>query len=230
LKYLTHASINNKISKEVITNFYEFGYFRKESIIDTYIKLAKSSEEILNVKKAFSAFEVIEKIRNDIVDLYKKSSEILDAYNSIKKNIDDFEQNVLQQVNSFTTKIEGLSAIRQHNIESISKECSTRYQEMQEYMELLGVTLDENIHTIAELRTSYHQLAVRDTTTSDTSPLSHLAPDTTNNVSVMVSPTTTPPIERCDDFLQYRLLPALAAWVPDIRLHWAELFHHAVRA
>jgi len=40
----------------------------------------------------------------------------------------------------------------------------------------------------------------------------------------------TPAVQNCPDFLAQRLLPALAAWLPDMTFSWAELFHHAVRA
>src|SRR5215813_13291947 len=37
LKYLIYASYNNKISQETIQKFYDFGYFNKEKIVDSYI-------------------------------------------------------------------------------------------------------------------------------------------------------------------------------------------------
>jgi hypothetical protein len=254
LKYLIYANFNNKIDKETIQKTYEFGYFQKEASIDSYIELARDTENIESNKAILSILEVIEKIKNDIVDLHRKNSEILNVHNSIKRKIDDSESKILQKTNDFLNKIdqnmlaikdlekrltfiesisktiEDLRTAYQQDIERISNECATRFREMQEYIDLLGATLDENSHNIAELRTSHHQLTVRDAPTADANLPSPLALNTTSNASAVISPATTPPIERCDDFLQYRLLPALAAWVPDMTRRWAELFHHAIRA
>jgi len=78
-----------------------------------------------------------------------------------------------------------------------------------------------------------HQLATRDILTSELAAVinapSSLVPKSTNISSAIVSPTTSP-IQDCNTFLQNRLLPALALWMPDIILLWAELFHHAIWA
>src|SRR5262249_49776006 len=121
----------------------------------------------------------------------------------------------------------------QKNIEGISQEYVTRFREIQEDIELLGTTVDENSHNITELRASYHQLATKDTRASEpvavTKAPASLVPNSTNTISATVSPTT-PPIQHCRTFLQDRLLPILAEWMPDITLPWAELLHHAIRA
>jgi hypothetical protein len=54
----------------------------------------------------------------------------------------------------------------------------------------------------------------------------------THAVYIPPSPITlhTPSIQRCQDFVRDRLLPALAEWLPDVRTPLAELFHHAIRA
>jgi hypothetical protein len=146
--------------------------------------------------------------------------------------IDDIKKQ-LALIENFTKTIEDACKTHQKNIEGISKEYDTRFREMQDYIDLLGTTIDENSRNIAELRVPYHQLATRDIPTAEpttvTNAPSSLAADATNIISAIVSPTT-PPIQDCNTFLQNRLLPALAAWMPDITLLWAELFHHAVRA
>ena len=166
----------------------------------------------------YSESEILQKI----TDSSTKIDQNLLAINNLETR--------LTYIENLSKTIEDLHMVHQQNMETISNECATRYREMQEYVERLGATLDENGHNIAELRTSYYQLALKDLPTPDAKPPSPLIPDTTNNASAGVSPITTPSIKCCDDFLQYRLFPALDAWVPDMTLRWAELFHHAVRA
>lgn len=63
LKYLTYASFNNKISQEVVRKFYEFGYFKKENIIDSYIHLANSTNDIEKNKTISLNFELMREQR-----------------------------------------------------------------------------------------------------------------------------------------------------------------------
>jgi hypothetical protein len=258
VKYLTYASFNNKISQEVVRKFYEFGYFKKENVIDSYVYLANSIDDIEKNKTILSALEMTEKIKNDITYLERKNREIIETQDTVKNKVENFGSLIFQQKNDFTKKIEGLSlnllgvedlgkrlmhiedfvktiehacAVHQQSIESISEEYVTRFLEMQEYIDLLGTTADENSRNIAELRAFYHQLVARGIPAAEpvTITNSSLALDATNTISARVSPTT-PPIEDCRTFLQNRLLPALVAWMPDMTLLWAELFHHTVRA
>ena len=258
-KYLTHASFNNIISQEVIKKFYEFGYFKQENIISSYIHLAHSIHDIAKNKNMSSSLEMIENIQHDIASLHKKSAEIIKIHEDMQNKVSDFESILSQQKNDLIIKIEDLSLhllgtdniekrlirvedvtktiehvceSQQQNTKSISNECTAQLRDMQEYLELLGTTVDEHSHNMAELHASYHQLVSNTVSASELTPgaytHSSLVPGTPKKISALVSPTTLPILDG-HIFLQHRLLPALAAWMPEMTLLWAELFHHALQ-
>ena len=110
LKYLTYASFNNKINKELIKKFYEFGYFKKDNVIDSHIKIANSLNDIENNRAIFSALGIIEKIKIDTESLEKKSSEIVATYETTKNEVEKFYSVIHQQRNELIERIEDLSS------------------------------------------------------------------------------------------------------------------------
>jgi hypothetical protein len=244
-RYLTIASLKGAISQEIIQRFYAFGYFQQDKVIECYISLARSEQEIKqrsnivrelhsldDMRKEFQLFpQKIEKILDEkhftkdldsLNESLKKLDEKISALQkkihrlpNLSYNIDYFEKHMTELDNSLENSIHE----QQHIIEKIAN----KTQKNTEDIELLSVMTNDINRTLEELRSSWRPLP-----TAPLVPLALSDPLASDLHDLERASPTTPPIHHCDEFLRHRLLPTLEAWLLDITPRWTELFHHAV--
>ncbi|MGE3541468.1 MAG: hypothetical protein AB7N91_29050 [Candidatus Tectimicrobiota bacterium] len=244
-RYLAVASIKGAINQEIIQKFYSFGYFQKDSIIESYIYLARSSLEIQQKNNLIDALKSFEHMRREFQLFSQEIGKILDGkhFSEILKPLEDslksyeekvcYIQNIISdlliipsQISSFEKNLTALDKSIGHTLQEqqgIIEKIINNIQKQAEDIELLSVMADDGTRALEELRSSWPSLSTTPLvplTSPDTVPsgLHHLE---------SVSPTT-PPIYHCDEFLRHRLLPTLETWLPEITPRWAALFHHAV--
>lgn len=246
-RYLTSASIKGSISQEIIQRFYEFGYFREDKVIELYISLARSKREIQQKNDLIKELKSIEDVRREFQSLRQKMDTLLSekySQNELEYLIETqkesqgrihFLQEEISRLTAFSSRITSLEQYlqdlnkdtehskreQQHIIEKIINKA----HKYAEDIELLSVRADDNSQSLNELRSSWCSLPL-------TQPLSPTPLDTMSSGQhdLKRMAPTTPPIHHCDEFLQHRLLPTLAAWLLDVTPRWATLFHHAVWA
>lgn len=100
-EFLSAKSGEARISKELINNFYEYGYFLVDPIIEQYISIAKSSEEL----ELFKLPDRIKKIEDATKNVEAISSTINQRFESAEK-IHEYETKRINRMESQLTVIQ----------------------------------------------------------------------------------------------------------------------------
>ena len=221
------------------------GRMVRDKIIECYISLARSEQEIKQRSSLISELKSLDDMKRECQLSPQKIESILDethfakalelleeSWKALEKKISSLQEevsdllDVSSKVSSFEKSITDLDRSLVHTIQEQQhsiEETVNKTQKHAEDIELLNVMTDDISRTVEELRISWRPLP--------TAPLVPLAPLDTLSSDIhdleRASPTT-PPIHRCDEFLRHRLVPTLESWLLDITPRWAELFHHAV--
>src|SRR5262249_14042423 len=106
-RYLTIASLKGSINKEMIQRFYDFGYFQPDKIIECYISLARSEQEIKQRNSLISELKSLDGMKREfqlspqkiesILDetYFAKALELLeDSWKALEKKISSLQEEV----------------------------------------------------------------------------------------------------------------------------------------
>ena len=165
-----------------------------------------------DIRSSYSKIDYLHNLFNEIKT--KNDSVGIQEFTSLENNVKrlkEFFESHDRKLKDLFENMKEITKIFNGKLENIDQKFDKAHQEFTDFQALLHTQEASDTTKFVDLTTSI----------------------STPNETVVSSQTlaqSVSPSENPDEFIQYRLLPALAEWLPDMSMRWAEVFHHALRA